>query len=274
MKARLSMMLVLLAWLSLPASANEVWQAKGSGVIDIASDGSVTGFRLDDSLGNEMDAFVGQQVEAWRFEPVIEGGQAIPVQAKVYLTLQAVPKGETMQVRVTDAMFFELVESATGGEPEVRESTKVRMPPPAYPPKVLKASAGGTVVLVLDISRDGRVANAEVERLDVIAESFVRSSESRKLAGDLERAVRAVLPEWRFRPERLDFNEEGIARVRVPVSFGVGGMVWGRLYSVIQPPVREAEPEAGMEVADFDMAGKMASPRISLETALEPLPGS
>jgi hypothetical protein len=262
---------------AVPSSASavqEVWQAEGSGIIDIAADGTVEGFVQDKSLGREIDALILQQVEAWRFNPVIENGQAIRVRAKVELQLQAVPQGESMRVSVADAKFYEIAGTRPDGSLQLRERGGTNhLTPPRYPRKAGNAGAMGRVVFILDIDREGKVVDAIVERLDLLATGARRSAEIKKYAEDLEKSARAVMPEWSFRPDGLDYGENGIARVRVPVDYWLPGVVWGRLYTVVSPPSGEEQRHMAEAISDLGASGRSTSPRLVLQTQLTALEG-
>lgn len=255
---------VLLAWLSLPAMATaEVLQARARGAIEIAADGTVSSFKLSTDLGEGVDAFVRDQVLGWRFNPVEENGLAVPVRARAELVLQAVPEGRNVAVRVAEARFFEV---AASGTDMATSAMRAEFPPPHYPRKALDAGVGGDVVVVLEMGADGRVKSAEVERIDLLSDALLRGGDADRFAGQLEKAVRNRLPDWRVSPEALVADD--ITRLRVPISFRTDH-AWKRLYSAIRNRVEE-----GPRISDVDPGGMAASRRIALETVLEPLTGS
>lgn len=76
--------------------------------------------------------------------------------------------------------------------------------PPAYPADAQNEGVEGTVVLVVDLAPDGRVADAGIER----------SSGDRRLDASALAAVRG----WTFRPE-MQAGKPVATRVRVPIQF-------------------------------------------------------
>lgn len=252
-----------------PASlaADEIWMARTDGVIEIAADGAVADFRLNKSVGAEVNDMIVRQVNAWRFEPVVENGQAIPVRADVDLELHARRSDGRMLVHVADASFYEIVpETAAGGS-----GGRNDLQPPRYPTDAAYAGVLADVVVVATLSTDGKVVDAEIERTSLRTTSFMRSGDRKRRVGAFERAVLAVLPRWTFRTAGREFNSQGFARVRVPVHFMLDGVNWGRLYVVEHQPTSAPAGQDEPAIADVDASGRGTSPRIALHTELQRL---
>lgn len=262
-RLRAILLCLLLMWL--PASAlagNETWVANTTGYIDIAADGSVAAFQLVESLGSDVDRMIRRQVDTWRFKPVIEDGQAIPIRARVSLELQAVPSGQLTKISISEAQFFEVRPGSR--DKAIASSLAIRMAPPSYPPQAQVAGLMGKVVLVLRISDQGKVVGAEVERLDLLAQSALSDRQVREHARQFEAAARSVLPQWRFRAEEIGI-QNGVARVRVPIAFTLDGVIWGRWHAAVQAPARGPD---GPAIVDLGAGGGPTSTRIALLTEL------
>ena len=261
---RACMLCMLLACLpGRTVAAEEIWMTFVEGTIDIAPGGTVASYRQNQKLGQDVDALIRRQVEQWRFEQVLEDGKPIPLRAQVNLALQAVPEGDKMSVRISDARFFEI--SLDAGDSSPAASAGSSMSPPVYPQRALDASVMANVTLILDVSESGEVLTTKVERLDLYAASLIRSgSERRRLAEEFEKASRRVLPNWRLSTRGLD-TSGGFARVRVPVLFQLPDRAWGRWYAIVEPAANEASDAS---VADLGGNGEAASRRIALLTKL------
>jgi hypothetical protein len=254
--------MVLLGVSSGADAANEVWVAHASGTIQVAADGTVESFQMEDSVGTEIVRVLEHRIRDWRFEPVIENGSAVPVKATVEMTLRAVPAGKGgMNVNLVAAQFFEQAASSDGGN----GAAKSRLPPPHYPRKAAAAGVMADLQVVVSVTQDGDATGAEIESLDLRTMSYVRPAEAGKYAQQFEAAIRSALPEWKVRTDDLTFVD-GVARVRIPVMFSLIGTSWGRLQVV----VRQADKKTAVAITDFGAGGAQVSDRIALLTALDP----
>lgn len=250
----------------LAVASDEIWMARANGQIDIAADGSVAGFELAGSVGAEVDELIQRQVDAWRFEPVIESGQAVPVQASVYLKLHAVPSGGRMQVHVADARFYEIVERAASSS---QGDGSGHYPPPRYPNRPHLDGVMAEVITVFTVDMDGKMVDADVERIELQTTASMRGGDRKRYLEQFERSVLSAASEWRFRTDDLDFSKTGVARVRMPVTFNLDGLAWGRLFvdDRSQPPTAPQDDRPA--IADLDSSGGRTSPRIALLTELQ-----
>ena len=89
--------------------------------------------------------------------------------------------------------------------------TSRNMNPPRYPPAAFRAGIQGEVVLVVDVDAAGRVANVAVET----------SSRNR----DLDRAAMEAARKWSFNAAKSEEGMPMAGRIRVPVTFALGGDV-------------------------------------------------
>jgi len=93
---------------------------------------------------------------------------------------------------------------AASGESRPPRPIAGQTPSPAYPAAELRRGRGGTVVLRVDVSADGRPTSVSV------------ASSSRSRA--LDRAAMAAVRNWRFEPALVD-GQPAAGVVRVPVEF-------------------------------------------------------
>src|SRR5690606_21600620 len=135
-----------------------------TGTIDIERDGSVSGYVLDDraKVPDYVVAILDRQVPAWRFEPTLRDGQAVPVRSQMSLRMVGSPVGEdSFQLSITGVSFGEYSDDATD------YVTRDSLEPPRYPMDMVRIGGAGTVYLVLRIGRDGRVDDLFVEQVNL-----------------------------------------------------------------------------------------------------------
>jgi|GEM_PF-2842042 len=259
--------LALLALSSGVLAAAEVWVTGTSGTIEVGADGTVESFKLSGSVGDEIDRVLERRIREWRFEPVVENGQPVPVQARVELTLHAIPAGKgDMAVQIVDAKFFESREGDGGrGAPPAPKS---HLPPPYYPKKAAAAGVMANASMVVTVDREGRPVSDVVESLDLRTAAFVRANDADKYARQFEAAIRSAMKDWKVVTDDLAFTD-GTARVRIPVNFYLSGRTWGRLQAVVRPG--QQDQGAGADaITDMSAGGAQASKRIALLTQLDP----
>ena len=135
-----------------------------TGAIDIERDGSVSGYVLDDreKLPDYVVAILDRQVPAWRFEPTLHDGQAVPVRSPMSLRVVGSPVGgDSFQLSITGVSFGGYSDEATD------YVTRDRLDPPRYPAAMARTGGAGIVYLVLRIDRQGRVENLFVEQVNL-----------------------------------------------------------------------------------------------------------
>ncbi|WP_028919265.1 energy transducer TonB [Pseudoxanthomonas suwonensis] len=260
-----------LAWLALLActamagtalaAPGDVWTAHARGIIEVAADGTVQSYTVEQSVGAKVDAALKQHVSGWRFEPVIENGQAIPVRARAEMVLKATigADGNSAEMAVEKADFYELL--ADSNRLLLHEG--VRIPPPRYPPAAAQAGVAADVAMVVTVDGTGRVVGAEVERIDLRSEVERAPKAAATYAREFQSVVRRVVSRWQLNPKALQY-EGGLARTRVPVAFQLEGMTWARRQTVVEPkPLAD-----GPAIANMSASGDIASPRLVLQHEL------
>jgi len=203
--------MVALALACLPAAAAvpDQLSMQVTGHISTAVDGTVSGYALDkpELLSKDVIALIDTSVRAWRFEPVMKDGKAVPETATMSLALVAKKTG--------DDQYRTAIRSASFSGNEVAISG-VTMTPPPYPPDAARAGVGGTVYLVVLVDDHGAVERAAVEEVDLDSDSKALSRT--RLRRALADAAVAQSKQWKFTAPPS--GADAMARtVRVPTEF-------------------------------------------------------
>ena len=187
-----------------------------TGTIDIEKDGRVGGHRIDhpEKLHPQAVRLIHQAAPHWRFEPVLVDGTPVRARTKMSVRVILNRKGEdAYQLRIGGATFGD--EAGVKGE---AVTVADRMTPPKYPAGAYMSGIQGTVYLVLRIDRDGRVADAVEEQVNLTVLGNDRQMEQGRAL--LARAARAAAKKWRYDvPVRGPLAGRDHWSVRVPVSF-------------------------------------------------------
>ncbi|MFC3658028.1 energy transducer TonB [Xanthomonas hyacinthi] len=225
-----------------------------TGKIDIEADGAVSALAIDrqDRLPEGVIGFVRDSVKQWTFEPALRDGKPVPARAP--MTLRIVAKrqqGDSYQVEIRHASF------AAYDPKDPRAVTSLKMAPPAYPEAVYRLGASGSAYLVLKVARDGSVADAAVEQVNL---RIVGSeSEMKKLREIFARSALAAARKWTFRPptEGKDVSAPYWA-VRVPVDYSLRDQPnedmdssYGHWISYVPGPRARAPWDTGKDASGF-----------------------
>ncbi|MBN6102800.1 TonB family protein [Xanthomonas sp. CFBP 8703] len=225
-----------------------------TGKIDIEPDGAVSALAIDreDRLPEGVIRFVRDSVKQWKFEPALRDGKPVPARAP--MTLRIVAKrqqGDSYQVEIRHASF------AAYDPKDPRAVTSLKMAPPSYPEAAYRVGASGSAYLVLKVARDGSVADAAVEQVNL---RIVGSeSEMKKLREIFAQSALAAARKWTFRPptEGEDVSKPYWA-VRVPVNYSLRdqpneGMdsSYGHWISYVPGPRARAPWDTGKDASGF-----------------------
>ena len=189
------------------------------GTIEVSSDGDVTAYVIDkaDELPPGIVKFVRDNVDSWRFHPVIVDGKAVAIRNKMSVLLVAKKQAEDQYTLRLQAASFDPLEVE-----EARELIRKKMDPPAFPEVAVRTGVTGTVYLVLKIGRDGKVQDAIAEQVNLrIVDSENRMERYRRWLTD---ASLQAARKWEFTPPTK--GEEAEApywSVRVPVDYRFHG---------------------------------------------------
>ncbi|WP_317850722.1 energy transducer TonB [Stenotrophomonas sp. OVS01A] len=219
-----------------------------SGVIDIGREGQVEGFQLDrrEKVDAGVAGFVDKAVQSWRFEPTLVDGKPMPARTTVHLRLIAGNmEGNSMQVRVVDACFGKLGGSSA---PSTDDVTAAKTRAPVYPPQAASIRGQGTVMLLVKVGRDGKVADviAEQTNLTVVGPERTMNQLRDVLAKASVRSAR----EWTFNPPTTgEDKDRDFWTVRVPVNyfFDKQSERYGRWTAYIPGPRQQAPWKTGEE---------------------------
>lgn len=187
-----------------------------TGKIVIGVDGDVQSHELDQAANvtPPLAGFIGKSLAQWRFEPVKVDGKV--VRARVPMSIRLVAN------RAEDGTYSVRIASTHFGSEKALVATdmpqKLEMAPPRYPEGALMAGGKGTVYLVVQIGRDGKVTNVDAEQVNLrVVGSANQMTQMRKILA--ESAIRAAR-KWTFTPPTTG-EEAGKDHwlARVPVSY-------------------------------------------------------
>jgi len=187
-----------------------------TGTIEVAPDGTVSGYTLDRAkdLPPVATDIIGKTAPRWTFQPVLLNGKPVAAKAKMSLRLLARPLG--------DGNFNVSVRSVYFGE---RKSSLQRdmSERPRYPQTAIHARVAGTVYLLLRLDRAGKVQDAIAEQvnLEAIDSDNGLSHWRQTLANSSLEAAR----HWTFAPAQAS-DQEPYRIVRVPVAYHLSP--WGQ----------------------------------------------
>jgi hypothetical protein len=191
------------------ASPAPVLEMSADGEVQIATDGSVSDYRLRSQLAPSVAGLVDQNVRSWRFEPVIVDGAAVVAKTAMHLGLKAEPLDgkDSYRIRITDVRF---------GEPQRNAKTR----PPRYPEDAVHAHLGAKVLLAVRLDANGQVLDAQAYQtsLDARTRSEGEAEHWRRI---FERASLAAAKDWHYdMSETINGKPIGTNAI-VPVVFTV-----------------------------------------------------
>ena len=218
-----------------PATQPE-YSMQVTGDIEVAPDGSVHAYTLDEGLQPKVQELVAANINRWKFEPILVDGHPVIARTRLRMALKAEPFEGGYRLTVENMWF---------GEP-TRTSL---MDPPRYPMEAARAGLGARVILVLKLDANGNVIAVHPEQTSLSAQA------SDKIAGlwrkRFESASIDVASKWKFGvAEVIDGMPADRSSIRVPVDFiiGTGGIEQWRGY--LPGPVTPAPwMETGQQVA-------------------------
>lgn len=218
-----------------------------TGTIEVAPDGSVAQYALDhpEALPQAVQSLLAKAIPSWRFAPVQSDGKPVLARASMGIRVVASPLGnDSYRVGVGGVWFGNGDGSGQASAATITYKSRVR---PRYPEDAAYAKVSGTVYVLLKVGRDGKVADAAAEQVDL-----------RIIASDSQMAVwRGVLADAALRALRHDtFNPPTVGHeagrpywvARVPVTFDLQGpaaplvsrrVAYGQWQPYVPGPVQE-----------------------------------
>lgn len=160
-------------------------------------------------------------ISQWRFEPVIEDGQAVPTKTNfaLYVYGDLIPRTRRMRFGISDVVFTDPIAAA----PELEPNTALA--PPTFPRSMAARGLGAILMLHLKLDADGRVTEMGVDDLDLLLSSVRNEEVAQKVAKAFVDATYRAARDWRIAD--ADALEHG--SVFVPVRFsppGTTGTSW------------------------------------------------
>jgi len=187
-----------------------------SGTITIAPDGSVQSHTLDPAapLGEHLTRFVDGTVAKWRFEPVLVNGKTVTAKVPMHLRLIAKSAGDGKSSVSIASTYF----GSSGALAETDEPRSKKLQPPRFPTDALYMGGKGTVYLIVQVARDGTVANVDAEQVNLRVLGNTREMD--RLRKSLTDAAVRAAKGWTFTvPTTGEGARENAWLVRVPVDF-------------------------------------------------------
>jgi hypothetical protein len=210
---------ILMVWgilaLAPPALAAETATAlemSAEGEIQVATDGTVSDYRLQSKLPPVVADLVDRDVRGWRFEPVLVEGTPVVARTAMQLALKAEPAGDndSYRIRIVNVIF--------GGP---RQHDRIKQP--HYPESAVRARLGAKVLLALRLDENGKVTDVQPYQtsLDARASSENEAEYWRKM---FEEASVAAARSWTYDLSQT-FNGKTIGtNVIVPVAFSLSNV--------------------------------------------------
>jgi len=179
----------LLALVLRPAAAADtapVLEMSADGEVQIATDGSVSDYRLRSQLAPAVADLVDRNVRGWTFEPVIIDGAAVVAKTAMHLGLKAEPVDgkDGYRMRITEVRF---------GEPQRNAKTR----PPHYPEDAVHAHLGAKVLLAIRLDANGQVLDAQAYQVNLDARTR-SEAEAERWRRIFERASLAAAKDWHY----------------------------------------------------------------------------
>ena len=181
-----------------------------AGELAIDTDGTVYQHNITTIVTPEIKALLDKAIDAWRFEPVVRMGQAVPARSSVYLTLTATPVEAGYRLRIERVRFGGSRKMVTGSLRAI------------YPHEAVRARASAEVQLAVRVDGAGKVLDAVALRsrlLGVRAKANVEKQLLDAFERDSVRAIRDAM----FNPADLAHGEPADTTLIMPMMFCVEG---------------------------------------------------
>jgi hypothetical protein len=220
-----SMLSLFIPALGLAAQPHVEGSMLVTGTITVNPDGGVRSYTVQelDKLPPAVRQIIQTTVSRWQFVPITAGGKAVAAEAGMSLRIVAdMVDAQHATISIAGAAFGcdARPKSNLPGEcPAGTAIRYVRRQPPSYPVDALKARVGGEVFLVLQVGRDGRVAQAAVRQVNLYSMTD-RAAHYRDV---LAEATLRAASKWQFRvPTAGPDAAKDHWVVQVPVNYTIG----------------------------------------------------
>lgn len=224
-----------------------------TGQVMIETDGAVSEVVIDqrDRLPPAAIDLIERSAAGWRFEPILVDGQ--PRAARTPMSVRLVARrgdDETYLLSIASGHFGDVPGDELGAD-SVRSAD---LRPPTYPASALAMGAKGVVYVLVRIGRDGKVADAFAEQVNLGVVGHER--EMQEMREILSRSALRAARRWMFiPPTEGDSADENFWFVRVPVEFAFVGEQqpeYGE-WSAYVPGPRQTPPWRALDLDGFDI---------------------
>ena len=135
---------------------------KVESLITLDAQGGLVEFQTSTPMPEKLRESLDKVVMRWRFTPVLADGVARQVTTKMRITLAATQDGKNYRVKIDNVIFpgdpkQKQAEKSALAEDAISARTMVK---PDYPMGLLKEGIGGTVLIGLRLSAEGKVEDA------------------------------------------------------------------------------------------------------------------
>lgn len=195
----------------LPLQARELI-AQGRGTLAIDAAGRVESVQFATSHGAAVDKVLSDRIHAWRFEPVLEQGRAVPVSAHMQYLLHATigEQAEELRLSIHDVDFVDPPAATPTAPSPYRKVTPV-----TYPRQMIAERFGAQLELAVEQDAEGTPVHVAPATGWLLGRTVAEKVRDRKMGYFVRAAVGAV-KQWRFAPPQA-----GATRVTVPITFTV-----------------------------------------------------
>ena len=205
---------------------------------DVQADGVPTNIQPDATLSPPLQAMVRKRVAEWRYRMGTWQGKPVAATVSQQITAEAVPVAAGgFALRIKKVGFPRHYMHDV--DPE---KSKSAMPPPMYPPQLMRRAVQGVLVYAYDVDAAGRAVDIELVHPQHPDRDF-------KL---LDAASRDAIAKWRLAPTEVG-GEPVACRVLRPISFSVGDVQPKdpdlSAYRASHPELCPAGPKLATEVA-------------------------
>jgi len=200
-----------------------------TGEIAVNPDGSVYGYSLDhrDKLPAPVVKLIGGTLPHWKFTPVKVDGKAVLAKASMSLRIVAKQVDAKHDAISVEGAAFGTETFRSGKTAECANHAclaYLEWQRPSYPYNLVQDLVSGTVYLVIEVDRQGKVAQVAVEQVDLrrVAEQSMLDHWRRELGRVSMEAAR----KWTFQVPRAGpeaGKDHWIAIIPVNYSIGIPG---------------------------------------------------
>lgn len=279
--SRLAWLMLCLLMFGASAAADDIAELREqvvgtmllTGTLALAADGSVTGYAINqpDKVPPEVMQHVARHVPRWKVTMPDASSMGEASQQRFSVRVMATPEGNGyFRLSLAGA---DIAQPNKPGEDVVPDG---RLRRPEYPRSVLRlAGVSGTVYVVAEVGRDGKVKDLVIEQvnLDFVGEA----QEVAQVRAEFAAHTAAAARQWKFKmPKVGPLVDHPTLAVRVPVAYSTRTAPapgYGEWEYYLPGPRRTL---SGAEQQDATIAaGEIGVPRpigvgLRLATPLEP----